>query len=150
MPHHQHPDCQLCLSNGKVIELAKTEHAFLVQAVRDGEPLPGAYLAVPVTHTTTEPNWFIRNVDFMVKQLGLEIDNRSVNVTKRGGRTLEHFHMWLLARQDELRLGMHGLIERCETLTLDNIGLRMDSTERDGLLAEARRQVPSLQLNGLH
>lgn len=138
MTHHAHPECPFCLDNGRVVELARTQHAFIAQALRDGEPLTGAYLAIPVPHVTDEPPWFVRAVDTMVKNLGLNIDNRSVNLSKSGGRTLPHFHMWLLDRTaigDGWNLGMFGVIERCQELSGQVADLRGSADARSFDLA---------------
>jgi hypothetical protein len=120
------PNCPLCPDNGKVNILASTQDAYIVQAVRDGEPLDGAYLLVPNKHTPVMPMWLIGQLYQLADRLDLEFDNISINLSKNGGKTLEHFHAWLLIRDDDTRLGMHGLIERNEELSRANASLRAE------------------------
>ena len=125
------PKCVFC-KKGSLDILHETENFWLVQAVRRGEVMPGAFLAIAKKHIgPTEGVDFNPHNEVVALCIALEmsgqatqIDNVALNRTRAGGTQVpSHMHYWLIDREpvrhDLLRrsvgqppsLGLYGLLE---------------------------------------
>ena len=124
------PTCGFCKkANLTVLHEAKSFR--LVQVVKDGQPVPGAFLAIAKKHVAPTAivrfnphNEVNRLRRWLIKEKRVfNIDNFSINLTTGGGeRVPGHMHYWLLDRQVVEQcfrrlgviipnVGMYGLIE---------------------------------------
>lgn len=118
--------CVFCdLANDESKQLVVVRNAFVVRAIDSkGEPKAGAYLAIPNRHTPREPLGWPTTRDTMIYALSrmeIRVDNLNVNLTPQGGRTMEHYHEWLLNR-DEIDgggLGFYGTLMELQAARLE-------------------------------
>lgn len=98
-------ECPFCPENGKVDIIARSASGLtyavkvLVRRDRGLRPAKGAYFVIPVEHHedySTLQFDFLREVAELKKTMSLSFDNEGFNMTKQGGREIEHLHYWLM------------------------------------------------------
>lgn len=124
------PDCRFC-DEGNLVVLHETKNLRLVQVVKSGSRVPGAFLAIAKEHIAPDeavkfnPHNEVLELRLWLRkeQRAFDIDNYSLNLTRKGGVQVPgHMHFWLLDREvirsyfwrrgiEIPDKGMYGLIE---------------------------------------
>jgi len=129
-------NCPFCIENGMVKIIKRTDIAYLVQAIIDGVPAAGRYLIVPIDHMVSlfdRPNdWTRSENDLLGYAIAAAYDDVGLPAHMKGrdlnqalntswnqgipdaGQRVEHMHMWVIFRYDDLAIGMDALIRRLE------------------------------------
>ncbi len=111
-------DCPFCHPKPQNV-LASYGGAFLMKATTpDGVVVPFRYQIVPFRHTGSLraiPSG--KTKDVLIRHIPEVAEdgygyNLSLNVGERAGQRVFHIHEWVIVRNDNLGIGMSGLIER--------------------------------------